>query len=147
MITDRKFLLMPDLSPAALFLIHALACIMAFIDYLLNCFRRRKPISEQSRPLCTQEEAQITAPLDPQPVSPAKLGPDAERPVTPSADSVRIFARALPQQAISPELLELDQRDSLTLPEPETTSFPPQVMHNQLYIQYHSIASDQSNAL
>ena len=38
-------------------LIHAAAFAMALLEFLLRCFRRRSPASDQKRPLCTEEDS------------------------------------------------------------------------------------------
>ena len=38
-------------------LLHAAAFAMALLEFLLRCFRRRSPASDQKRPLCTEEDS------------------------------------------------------------------------------------------
>ena len=38
-------------------LIHAAAFAMALLEFLLRCFRRRSPASDQKRPLCSEEDS------------------------------------------------------------------------------------------
>ena len=37
--------------------IHAAAFAMALLEFLLRCFRRKSPASDQKRPLCTEEDS------------------------------------------------------------------------------------------
>lgn len=37
--------------------IHGVAFGMAILEFLLRCFKRRSPVSEQRRPLCTEEDS------------------------------------------------------------------------------------------
>lgn len=38
-------------------LTHGVASVMAILEYLLRCFRRRSPASDQNRPLCTEDDS------------------------------------------------------------------------------------------
>ena len=62
-------------------LVHGAAFAMALLEFLLRCFRRRSPASDQKRPLCTEEDSAQddsradTQLITEQPVHPAVKAP------------------------------------------------------------------------
>lgn len=108
---------MPSLSQTANTLIHVLAFAMAVLEFLLRCFRWRTDRSEQSRPLCTQEESsQPEINSDLQPVSTAYTQALPHQPVTPPAKSIAVFAPPPAQHDSLPQQLSLGPDSSFGFP-------------------------------
>ncbi len=119
---------MPLLSQAIDFLIHFLAFVMAILEFLLNCFRRRRPSSEQSRPLCTEEDSaqpEITSDLPS--VVHTQTEDTHQTPATPTKDPVRTFAGPSAQHDSPPQQLKLGQDSSFGFAEMIPGGFTPQV--------------------
>ncbi len=115
---------MPSLSRTADLLIHVLAFVMAILEFLLRCFRRRSPRSEQTRPLCTEEDSvqpEVTG--DPQPVTQTHTEDECPKPVTPSAKSVNTFEPPLAQHNSPPQQLSLNHDSGFVFHD----AFPAQV--------------------
>ena len=64
-------------------LLHAAAHAMAILEFLLRCFRRRSPASDQKRPLCTEEDSTQDASTDDSQL--ITVHPVVEAPLRPSA--------------------------------------------------------------
>lgn len=119
---------MLSFDQAVHFPIHLLAFAMAVLEFLLNCFRRRKPSSEQSRPLCTEEDStQSENPSDLQPITPAYTEDLGHKAFTPSAASIRTFASPPAQHEPPPQQLGLDQGSNFGFNESLPGGFTAQV--------------------
>ncbi len=132
---------MPSLSRTADLLIHVLAFVMAILEFLLRCFRRRSPRSEQSRPLCTEEDSvqpEVTGDL--QPVTQTHTEDEAPTPVTPSAKSISTFDTPLAQHDSPPQQLNMDHDSGFVFP----GAFPAQVCAEQCPVCLHTVDSWQS---
>ncbi len=131
---------MPSLSRTD-FLIHVLALMMAILEFLLRCFRRRSPRSEQTRPLCTEEDSvQPEVTDDLQPVTQTHTKDECPKPVTPSANSIRTFDPPLAQHDTPPQQLSLDHNSGFVFPD----AFPAQVCAEQCPVCLHTVDSWQS---
>ena len=80
-------------------LIHGMAFGMAILDFLLRCFRRKTPISEQRRPLCTEEDCTGgDSTTKQQLITPVQTEELDEQPASAAADAVRSDDAVLDQQ-------------------------------------------------
>ena len=132
---------MPSLSRTADLLIHVLAFVMAILEFLLRCFRRRSPRSEQSRPLCTEEDSiQSEVDGDLQPVTQTHTEDEAPTPVTPSAKSISTFDPPLAQHDSLPQQLSMDHDSGFVFP----GAFPAQVCAEHCPVCLHTVDSWQS---
>ena len=132
---------MPSLSRAADLLIHVLAFVMAILEFLLRCFRRRSPRSEQTQPLCTEEDSvqpEVTGDL--QPVTQTHSEDECPKPVTPSAKSVSTFEPPLAQHDSPPQQLSLEHDSGFVFP----GAFPAQVCTELCPVCLHTVRSWQS---
>lgn len=133
--------LMPSLSRTADLLISVLAFAMAILEFLLKCFRRRSPRSEQTRPLCTEEDSvqpEVTGDL--QPVTPIHTEDECPKPVTPSAKLISTFEAPLAQHDSPPQQLRIKHDSGFVFP----GAFPAQVCAEQCPVCLHIVASWQS---
>ena len=129
---------MPSLSRAADLFIHVLAFVMAILEFLLRCFRRGSPRSEQTRPLCTEEDSvqpEVTG--DVQPVTQIHTEDECPKPVTPSAKSIRTFGPPLAQHDSPPQQLSMDHDSGFVFP----SAFPAQVCAEQCLVCLRTVDS------
>lgn len=93
-------------------LFHGVAFVMAILEFLLRCFRRRAPTSEQKRPLCTEEDsAQDDSTDSPQLITPGHKEA-GQQSVPHDEDAVQAFPRLSAQRGSSREDLGVEADSS-----------------------------------
>ena len=100
-------------------LTHGVASVMAILEYLLRCFRRRSPASDQKRPLCTDNDSAQDESTDGLPSE--HTGDFCQQPVLPLAGAIQAFPCLSAQHDSTSDHLGMeddsssDRTDSITL--------------------------------
>ena len=112
-------------------LIQVLALVMAILEFLLKCFRRRSPVPEQSRPLCTEEDS---AQGDSSPQAQLITSDDIQQQAVTSAADVS-YASILDQSSVNKYPSDRDTASSYDLIEEALGSSAAQVRLNILVLK------------